>query len=83
MQPEKIFLGGNAVRQAVAHMMARGVRLLHERTILVLTIMFCIGVACMLWYVSHLQSNLIASTVLQDASLYSQALERVPHPVHL
>jgi len=28
----------------------------------------------MLWYVSHLQSNLIASIVLQDASLYSQAL---------
>jgi PAS domain-containing protein len=75
MRPEKIVLGGHAVRQAVATMMVRGVRLLHERTILVLTIMFCIGVACMLWYVSHLQSNLIASTVLQDASLYSQALE--------
>jgi PAS domain S-box-containing protein len=74
MRPKKIFLGGTAVRQAIAHMMARGVRLLHERTILVLTIMFCIGVACMLWYVSHLQSNLIASTVLQDASLYAQAL---------
>src|SRR5215475_649928 len=56
-------------------MIARCVRLLHERTILVLTILFGIGVVCMLWYVSHLQANLIASTVLQDASLYSQALE--------
>jgi PAS domain S-box-containing protein len=63
------------VRQAVAHMIDRCVRLLHERTILVLTILFGIGVVCMLWYVSHLQANLIASTVLQDASLYSQALE--------
>jgi len=39
-----------------------------------LTLMFCIGAGCMLWYVARLQSNLIASTVLQDASLYSQAL---------
>ncbi len=62
------------MRQAIAQMMARCVRLLHERTILVLTTLFCVGVVCMLWYVSHLQSNLIASTVLQDASLYSQAL---------
>jgi PAS domain S-box-containing protein len=63
------------VRQAIASMIDRCVRLLHERTILVLTSMFCLGVMGMLWYVSHLQSNLIASTVLQDASLYSQALE--------
>jgi hypothetical protein len=62
------------MRQAVANLMARCARLLHERTILVLTIMFGIDVVCMLWYVSHLQANLIASTVLQDASLYSQAL---------
>jgi PAS domain S-box-containing protein len=74
MQPKQIFPGGNAVRQAVANMIARCVCLLHERTIMVLTILFCVGVVCMLWYVSHLQSNLIASTVLQDASLYSQAL---------
>jgi hypothetical protein len=50
------------------------VRLLHERTILVLIILFCIGIGCTLWYVSRLQSNLIASIALQDASLYSQAL---------
>jgi PAS domain-containing protein len=45
-------------------MLASCIRLLHERTILVLTILFCVGVVCMLWYVSHLQSNLIASTAL-------------------
>jgi PAS domain S-box-containing protein len=74
MPPDKIVLGGNAVRQAIVGMLSRSIRLLHERTILVLTILFGLGVVCMLWYVSHLQSNLIASTVLQDASLYSQAL---------
>lgn len=63
------------MRQTVANLIDRCAHLLHERTVLVLTILFCIGVVCMLWYVSHLQSNLIASTVLQDASLYSQALE--------
>jgi hypothetical protein len=46
----------------------------HERTILVLTILFCLGMGGMLWYVSRLQSNLIASIALQDASLYAQAL---------
>jgi len=55
-------------------MVARCVRLLHERTILVLLLLFCLGMGCMLWYVSHLQSNLIAAIALQDASLYAQAL---------
>ena len=54
--------------------MAAGVRLLHERAILVLLLLFCLGMGCMLWYVSRLQSNLIASIALQDASLYAQAL---------
>ena len=62
------------MRQAVAHTVATGVRLLHERTILVLLLLFCLGMGCMLWYVSRLQSNLIASIALQDASLYAQAL---------
>ena len=53
---------------------AAGVRLLHERAILVLLLLFCLGMGCMLWYVSRLQSNLIASIALQDASLYAQAL---------
>ena len=40
-----------------------------------LLLLFCLGVGCMLWYVSRLQSNLIASIALQDASLYAQALD--------
>ena len=39
-----------------------------------LTLLFCVGMVCILWYMSHLQSNLITSMALQDASLYSQAL---------
>jgi PAS domain S-box-containing protein len=62
------------MRRAVSKALAGGSRLLHERTILVLTLMFCAGVAVMLWQVSRLQTNLIASIALQDASLYAQAV---------
>src|SRR5215510_832595 len=70
MKPAGLFLGGDTVRQTVA----AGFRLLYERTILVLLLLFCLGMGCMLWHVSRLQSNLIASIALQDASLYAQAL---------
>lgn len=50
-------------------------RLLYERTLLVLTIMFSTGVVIILWHVYRLQSNLIESVTLNNASLYAQALE--------
>jgi signal transduction histidine kinase len=50
-------------------------RLLYERTLLVLTIMFCTGVVVILWHVYRLQSNLIEAVTLNNASLYAQALE--------
>jgi signal transduction histidine kinase len=50
-------------------------RLLNERTLLVLTIMFGTGVVIILWHVYRLQSNLIESVTLNHASLYAQALE--------
>src|SRR5215510_19445 len=62
------------MRQAISNALTACSCLLYERTVLVLTILFCVGMVCILWYVSHLQSNLIASIALQDASLYSQAL---------
>ena len=74
MQRAKLFPAGETVRQTVAHIVATCVRLLHERTILVLLLLFCLGMGGMLWHVSRLQSNLIASIALQDASLYAQAL---------
>ncbi len=77
MKRERLFLARDTVRQAVANTLTRCVRLLHERPILLLIIMFCIGAGCMLWYVSHLQSNLIAAMALQDAALYAQALAEV------
>src|SRR5262245_23910780 len=62
------------MRQAISYTLSGYSRLLYERTVLVLTLLFCVSMVCILWYVSHLQSNLIASMALQDASLYSQAL---------
>src|SRR5215475_3389880 len=74
MQPGRRSLSTHTVRQAIAHTVAACVRLLHERTTLVLLLLFCLGMGCMLWHVSRLQSNLIASIAIQDASLYAQAL---------
>jgi signal transduction histidine kinase len=65
----------SANRALVATASHRLLRLLYERTLLVLTIMFCIGIAIILWHVSRLQSNLVESVTLTHASLYAQALE--------
>jgi adenylate cyclase len=53
----------------------RFLHLLYERPLSVLTIMFCIGVAIILWHVWRLQFGLIESVTVNDASLYAQALE--------
>ena len=67
-------MGGYPIRHAISNALTGWLRLLHERTILVLTIMFCAGVAGVLWQVSRLQSDLVASVTVQHAALYSQAL---------
>ena len=59
MPPAGVSPGGETMRHVVVHTIARCVRLLHERTILVLLLLFCLGMGCMLWDVSRLQSNLI------------------------
>lgn len=64
-----------AVRAVISKALARFLRLLYERTLVVLTLMFCIGVTIILWHVSRLQSNLIESVALKDASLYAEALD--------
>ena len=74
MKRDRRFPGSDTVRQAVANTLARCVQLRHERIILLLISLFCIGAGCMLWYVSHLQSNLITAIAVQDAALYAQAL---------
>ncbi len=62
------------MRQTISNVLVGCGHLLHKRTILVLTLMFCLGVAGIFWQVSRVQSNLIDSIVLQDAALYAQAL---------
>jgi len=50
------------------------VHVIYQRTIPLLTVMFCVGVAVMLWHLSHLSSTLVESGALQGTSLYSQSL---------
>jgi PAS domain S-box-containing protein len=74
MQPAKDFLRLDAVRQAVASVIAAGTRLMYERTLMMLLLLLGLGMGSMLGYVAHLQSNLVASSALRDAALYAQAL---------
>jgi hypothetical protein len=50
-------------------------RLLAERTLVVLILMFCSGAAIIVRHVSRLQANLIASVSFTHAALYAQAVE--------
>ncbi len=74
MKSETAFSLWQAARQAVARAWRACVQLLYERTILVLTILFCIGGAGTLWYLSRLSSNLIQSAALEGTVWYSEAL---------
>lgn len=49
--------------------------LLNRRTILILTLLFCAGVAAALWNMSQLSSSLIYSQAEQNAMLYAQAIK--------
>lgn len=49
-------------------------RLMANRTILALTILFCLALVVATWSLHHLYTNLIESTALQDASLTTKAL---------
>jgi adenylate cyclase len=71
MEPETPFTKRLVVSKATDRLR----RLLYGRPLLILTIMFCTGVVIILWHVSRLQSNLIESVALNNASLYAQALE--------
>jgi len=77
MEFKGLFKIGYAVRRVVRKVCALFVRLLHERTILVLTIMFCGGVATTVWHFSRLSSRLIESAALQGTSVQSETLEEL------
>src|SRR5262245_33435853 len=57
------------IRRVIETTLARVVRLIHERTILLLTVMFCAGTAVTLWYLFHLSSNLVASVAEAKAGM--------------
>ena len=58
-------------------LLSRGARVLHERTILVLGVMFAAAGALTLWHLARLSSNLIESAALQGASLQAESLEEL------
>src|SRR5215510_9989059 len=74
MKTERVFSLGQAMRSAVARAWSRCLQLLYERTVLVLTLLFCAGGAGTLWHLSHLSANLIKSAALEGTAWYSEAL---------
>lgn len=67
-------LVGRILPHPIMKVLEKFFQLLYKRTILVLAILLCAGVAGALWNMSNLSSNLIESQALQNASLYAQAL---------
>ncbi|MGH7768528.1 MAG: ATP-binding protein [Candidatus Binatia bacterium] len=65
---------GRAIRGALAKARAVGAYLIHEQTILLLTVMFCAGAAATLWHLSRLSTTLVESGALQGTVLYSGSL---------
>ena len=49
-------------------------RLLHQRTVLVLTLLFGLAAAVLLWHKFRMSRTLVQSTALQNAALYSEAI---------
>ena len=64
----------STVHQTRWPVVARGLQLLQNYTALVLSLMFCVSGAAMLWQVSRVQTDLTHAIALQNASLYTQAL---------
>jgi len=65
---------GGGIRRVIATTRALIFHLIHDRTIFLLTVMFCVGAAATLWQLSHLSSNLVESGALHGASLYADSL---------
>jgi len=65
---------GAAVRDIGVKARDLGTHVLYDRTIVLLAVMFCAGVATTLWHLSRLSSNLVKSGALQGTSLYAESL---------
>ena len=65
---------GGGMRRVTEKARALVFHLIYDRTIFLLTVMFCVGAAATLWHLSHLSSNLVESGALQGTSLYADSL---------
>ena len=74
MNSETPFAVRNSISQALANARAVLVHLLYERTILVLTLLFCAAMGGILWRQFWLQSRFVEVTALQAAAHYTLAL---------
>jgi two-component system sensor histidine kinase/response regulator len=74
MKSETVFSPVHTIRLAGSWAWRTCVRLLYERTVLVLAILFCAGAAGTLWHLSRLSSHLIKSAALEGTIWYSEAL---------
>ncbi len=63
--------------QALSTLLRRALGVLHQRAILVLTIMLCVGVAATLWHLGRLSSKLVESAAVQAAALQAGSLEEL------
>ncbi len=61
------------MRQLISQAITAFNNLLYKYTILILTLLFCVGLSAALWNMSRLSSNLIQSQALQNAALYAEA----------
>jgi signal transduction histidine kinase/DNA-binding NarL/FixJ family response regulator len=69
--------GERTAGQSAPRLVGRWIRLLRRRTVLALTIMFCVGATAILWHLSRLTSMLIESAALQGASVHAESLQAV------
>ena len=74
MRSATAFSLGHEIRLTVSRTWRTCLRLLYERTILILTLLFCAGGGGTLWHLSRLSSNLIKSAALEGTAWYSEAL---------
>src|SRR5262245_54737465 len=70
-------VGGVGVVRLAQRASAWCVQLLLPHTVLILSIMFCTGMAAMIWQLSHLSLKLVQQAALQGTSLHSKSLEEV------
>ncbi|MDH3442631.1 MAG: ATP-binding protein [Deltaproteobacteria bacterium] len=68
---------GQRPRGAVARMRALATYLIYERTIPLLTVLFCVAGALAFWHFSQLSSKLVRSGALKGTELYSQSLNEL------